>query len=254
MKGAVWSAWGKKSAVWSVWSVKCGLWSVTFRVRRVQCEVWTVKCAVWSVKCGVRRVQCEVWRVWSVKSAVWRVQCEVCSVECEDCQVGSVPWSFKCEMWNRTPVSQSARTHGLGWRTARASSIDEKGLIYISKATSAPPRAGTTGIIFARYSKAPEDGHRDLQVCKTPGTAWCFTIALTALRRRKHAGANMLILVELASSVEESTFDANICCTWIVDVSSWTTILFNKTHIIQKALQIMARSWWTWRSINCWLV
>ena len=31
-------------------------------------------------------------------------------------------------------------------RTARASSIDEKGLIVKSKATSAPPRAGTTGI------------------------------------------------------------------------------------------------------------
>ena len=31
-------------------------------------------------------------------------------------------------------------------RTARASSIDEKGLMIKSKATSAPPRAGTTGI------------------------------------------------------------------------------------------------------------
>ena len=50
-------------------------------------------------------------------------------------------------MCNTTPVSQSARTHGLGWRTAHASSIDEKGLIYIFKATSAPPRAGTTGNI-----------------------------------------------------------------------------------------------------------
>ena len=48
-------------------------------------------------------------------------------------------------MRNRTPLSQNARTHGLGWRTAHASSIDEKGLIYIFKATSAPPRAGTTG-------------------------------------------------------------------------------------------------------------
>ena len=47
-----------------------------------------------------------------------------------------------------TPLSQNARTHGLGWRTAHASSIDEKGLIYIFKATSAPPRAGTTGIHF----------------------------------------------------------------------------------------------------------
>ena len=50
-------------------------------------------------------------------------------------------------MWNKTPVSQSARTHGLGWRTAQASSIDEKSFIYIFKATSAPPRAGTTGIL-----------------------------------------------------------------------------------------------------------
>ena len=48
-----------------------------------------------------------------------------------------------CE--TRHQLSQSARTHGLGWRTAHASSIDEKGLIYIFKATSAPPRAGTTG-------------------------------------------------------------------------------------------------------------
>ena len=75
----------------------------------------------------------------SVKCGARRVQCEVCSVECEDCQVWSVKWSFKCDMWNKTPVSQSARTHGLGWRTAHASSIDEKGLIYIYifKATSA---------------------------------------------------------------------------------------------------------------------
>ena len=51
-------------------------------------------------------------------------------------------------MRNRTTLSQNARTHGLGWRTAHASSIDEKGLIYIYiyMATSAPPGAGTTGI------------------------------------------------------------------------------------------------------------
>ena len=42
--------------------------------------------------------------------------------------------------------SHNARTDGPGWRTAHASSIDEKGLIVNSKATSAPPRAGTTGI------------------------------------------------------------------------------------------------------------
>ena len=42
--------------------------------------------------------------------------------------MGSAKWSFTCD---RTQLSQSARTHGLGWRTAHASSIDEKGLIYI---------------------------------------------------------------------------------------------------------------------------
>ena len=51
---------------------------------------------------------------------------------------------------SRTQLSQSARTHGLGWCTAHASSIDEKGLIYIFKATSAPPRAGTTGMGSSR--------------------------------------------------------------------------------------------------------
>ena len=132
-------------------SVKCGAWRVQCEVWSVKCEVWTVKCGVWSMKCGVWSVKCGVWSVKCVvcsgKRAVWSVECEVCSVECEDCQVWSVTWSFKCDMWNKTPVSQSARTHGLRWRTAHASSIDEKGVIYIYifKATSAPPRAGTTG-------------------------------------------------------------------------------------------------------------
>ena len=151
-------------------SVKCGAWRVQCEVWSVKCEVWTVKCGVWSVKSGLWSVKCGVWSVkcgvcsgkravWSVECEVWSVKCEVwsaqcaecsvksavCSVECEDCQVWSVTWSFKCDMWNKTPVSQSARTHGLRWRTAHASSIDEKGLIYIFKATSAPPRAGTTG-------------------------------------------------------------------------------------------------------------
>ena len=48
--------------------------------------------------------------------------------------------------------------HGLRWRTAHASSIDEKGLIYIFKATSAPPRAGTTGIIPSRYTSKSTSG------------------------------------------------------------------------------------------------
>ena len=151
MKCGVWrvqcEVWGVKSAVWSV---ECEVWSVECEVWSVECEVWSVECEVWSVECEVWSVDCEVWSLqWeacSGKHAVWRVHCEVCSMECEDCQVWSVKWSFKCDMWNKTPVSQSARTHGLGWRTAHASSIDEKGLIYIFKATSAPPRAGTTGI------------------------------------------------------------------------------------------------------------
>ena len=125
------------------WRVQCEV------ARRVQCEVWSVKCEVWSVKC----------EVWSVECEVWSLECEECSVKCEvwsaksavssvKCGVWSAKWSFKCDMWSRTQLSQSARAHGLGWRTAHASSIDEKGLIYIFKATSAPPRAGTTGILY----------------------------------------------------------------------------------------------------------
>ena len=125
------------------WRVQCEVWSVEKAVRSEKCEVWTVKCEVWSVKC-------EVWigksAVWSEKCGVWSVQCGVWRVQRE---VWSAKWSFTCDMWNRTPLSQSARTHGLGWRTAPASSIDEKGLIYIFKATSAPPRAGTTGIVYS---------------------------------------------------------------------------------------------------------
>ena len=119
-----------------VWSVKFGVWRKQWEVRSVKCGLWSVKCGLWSGKFGVRRVQCEV-KCWLRRvqceecSVQWRVQCEVCSVECEDCQVWSVKWSLKCDMWNKTPVSKSARTHGLGWRTAHASSIDEKGLIYI---------------------------------------------------------------------------------------------------------------------------
>ena len=150
-------AWSVKFGVWRVqweraWRVQCEVWNVKREVWTVKFEVWSAKSAVWSVKCGVLRVQCEV-KCW-----LRRVQCEERSVKCEDCQVWSVTWSFKCDMWNKTPVSQSARTHGLGWRTAHASFIDEKGLIYIYiyiyislslfKATSAPPRAGTTGIVL----------------------------------------------------------------------------------------------------------
>ena len=72
--------------------------------------------------------------MWSVKSAVRSVKCEV----------RSGASNVTCETGHHFRRVH-ARTHGLGWRTAHASSIDEKGLIYIFKATSAPPRAGTTG-------------------------------------------------------------------------------------------------------------
>ena len=146
-------SWDKVRRAQMRWSVKSEVWGVKCEVWSVKCEVWSVKCEVWSVKCEVWTVKCEVWtvkcEVWSVECAVGSVQCEVWSVECGvwsvECEAWSAKWSFKCDMWNRTPLSQSARTHWLGWRTAHASSIDEKGLIYIFKATSAPPRAGTTG-------------------------------------------------------------------------------------------------------------
>ena len=75
----------------------------------------------WSVECEVH--------VWSVKREVWRAQCEV--------------WR-KCPLFvalrrgpalvmfldnNLATASHEARAHGPGWRTAHASSIDEKGLI-----------------------------------------------------------------------------------------------------------------------------
>ena len=141
-------SWDKVRRAQMRWSVKSEVWGVKCEVWSVKCEVWSVKCEVWSVKCGLWSVKCGV---WSVKCEVWSVQWEACSVKCGvwsvECEAWSAKWSFKCDMWNRTPLSQSARTHGLGWRTAHASSIDEKGLIYIFKATSAPPRAGTTGIL-----------------------------------------------------------------------------------------------------------
>ena len=122
-----------------VWRVKSAVWSVGREECSVKCEMWNVKKAVRSEKCGL----------WSFKCEVWSVDCEAWSVSAAGsvkCGVWSAKWSFKCDMWKRTPLSQSARTHGLGWRTAHASSIDEKGYIYIFKATSAPPRAGTTGM------------------------------------------------------------------------------------------------------------
>ena len=153
--------WGVKSAVssvgreecsvkfgvwrkqWEVRSVKCGLWSVTFGVRRVQCEVWTVKCevwsamsAVWSVKCGVLRVQCEV-KCW-----LRRVQCEVWRLSSVKCDV-------ELQMWHvQHDTSFAECTHARAWLAHGACKFYrwERSYIYIFKATSAPPRAGNTGI------------------------------------------------------------------------------------------------------------
>ena len=47
---------------------------------------------------------------------------------------------------SREATAQQVRTKHVARRTARASSIDESGLIVKSKATSAPPRARTTGM------------------------------------------------------------------------------------------------------------
>ena len=58
-------------------------------------------------------IKCGVWR-WSVnaKYEVWRMQFEV--------------WNFTCHLWSSAPLSHEAHTHGPGWRTARANSIDER--------------------------------------------------------------------------------------------------------------------------------
>ena len=78
---------------------------------------------------------------WGEKSShdlrwdeVSSLKCEECSVKCEE----SLRLPLHCTGVaqvildnNTATASHKARTHGLGWRTAHASSIDEKGLIYI---------------------------------------------------------------------------------------------------------------------------
>ena len=155
MKCGVWrvqcEVWGVKSAVWSVecevwtvkcevWSVKRGLWSVKFGVRRVQCEVWSVKCEAWSLKSTV-------WsEVLTAKGAVWRVQCEVWRLSSVKCDVELQTWHVKQD----TSFAECTRArawlaHGAckfyRWERSYIYII----YIYIFKATSAPPRAGTTG-------------------------------------------------------------------------------------------------------------
>ena len=60
-------------------------------------------------------------------------------------------WSHAGHVLGQQQRNKLARSKHVR-RTARASSIDEKGLIIKSKATSAPPRAGTTGMIFCNHA------------------------------------------------------------------------------------------------------
>ena len=76
-------------------------------LRRAQMRWDEMKCGVRSVKCKECSVKCEV---WSVAFQVWH----------------SLTFGY---IWNSAPLSHKARTHGPGWRTAHASSIDEKDLI-----------------------------------------------------------------------------------------------------------------------------
>ena len=99
----------RKQMIWD--KVSCGMWSAS-----VKREVQGVKSAVWSVK----------------KMLAW---CCVATWSHAGHVLGQ-------QLRNKFAQSKHAR------RTARASFIDEKGLIIKSKATSAPPCAGTTGIVL----------------------------------------------------------------------------------------------------------
>ena len=76
---------------------------------------------------------CEV-QVWSVKSAVWSVR---------KCLLGVALRRDRAQVMFLDNIcataSHKARTHGPGWRTAHANSIDEKRLINISL-RQLPPR------------------------------------------------------------------------------------------------------------------
>ena len=153
MKELRWDeAWSVKSVVWSVgrekcsvksevWSVKCEVWNVKKAVRSVKCELWTVKCELWSVECEVWGAECEVWsvkcEVWSVKSAVRSVKGEV-----------------ELQMWHvKRDTTFAECTRARTWLAHGACKFYRwETFLYIPKATSAPPRAGTTGINWHRIA------------------------------------------------------------------------------------------------------
>ena len=145
-------SWDKVRRAQMRWSVKSEVWGVKCEVWSVKCEVWSVKCEVWSVKCEVWTVKCEV---WSVKCEVWSVQWEACSVKCGVWSVKYGVWSVKCEvelqMWHvKQDTTFAECTHARAWLAHGACKFYrwERSYIYIFKATSAPPRSGTTGNIF----------------------------------------------------------------------------------------------------------
>ena len=117
-----------------IWDkMSCGMWSAS-----VKREVQGVKSAVWSVK----------------KMFAW------CCIATWS-HAGHVLGQQQC---NKFVQSKHAR------RKARASSRDEKGFIIKSKATSSPPRAGTTGIDFQVFT------HHDMVhsglACPCPRLCW----------------------------------------------------------------------------------
>ena len=142
--------WSVKSAVWSVGreecSVKCEVWSVKKAMRSEKCEVWTVKCEVWSVNCVLGRVQCEV----------RSVECEVCwSVKSVKSAVRSVKGEVELQMWHvKQDTTFAECTHARAWLAHGACKFYrwERSYIYIYifKATSAQPRAGTTGMLYRK--------------------------------------------------------------------------------------------------------
>ena len=111
--------WGEKKSDFlrwdEVWNVKC------------KCEAWSAGCEGWSVK------KVFAWRCIAMWSGARHV--------------------LGCS-WTTTVQQVRAKhafTNGPGWRTVLASSIGAKGLVIKSKATSAPPRAGTTGMELFKH-------------------------------------------------------------------------------------------------------
>ena len=130
--------WSVKSAVWSVKKVfawrciapgSCAghvlgqhLRNSFAQSNQQKCEVWSVKCVVWSVKSAVRSEKCEV------ELQMWHVKHDTTFAECMHARAWLAHGACKFYRWERSYI-----------------------YIYISlslfKATSAPPRAGTTGIV-----------------------------------------------------------------------------------------------------------